>query len=546
MKTFTKIKNSKWARLILLVVLASVQGNVTSLFAQGVSINGTGVRADTSAILDVSSTTKGVLISRMSTVERNSIILPAIGLHIFNTDTQCDNIYNGTNWTATCGICDFTPSTLSFTFANSTLNLAASTISNSTYSWTGPNNFISSLQNPTISNAGSANGGTYTLTNTINGCALPSHLSVNISCNTGSTVSASISPTSGSVGTAVSLSSTISGVPSVTYSWTGPNGYNSTVQSPSFTAGTSSFGDYVVVATPSNGVCPSQYTVHFAASQTFAYTGGQQTFTVPAGTSSITFKIYGAAGGSNNCSRRGGYGALITGTYPVTPGDVLYINVGGKGAQSSAGWNGGGYAYNNGAAGGGGASDVRLNGTAYSNVIIVAGGGGGAGGQASCSTGNAHYPGGEGGNGSSGVSGNDNYWGGSGGHGYRQNGNPGASGGLSGGSGGIGYSTSYPSGGGGGGGYTSGGTGGCANYGSYCGDTGTLGQGGNGYSGCNYTGGGGGGGYYGGGGSGGNCWRNRGNGAGGAGSTVAIGSGWTSLSVTGAAQSGNGEITINY
>jgi predicted RNase H-like HicB family nuclease len=53
----------------------------------------------------------------------------------------------------------------------STLNLMASTVNNTTYSWTGPNGFASADQNPSISNATSAASGTYLVTVTdSNGC----------------------------------------------------------------------------------------------------------------------------------------------------------------------------------------------------------------------------------------------------------------------------------------------------------------------------------------------------------------------------------------
>ncbi|NTW32893.1 MAG: hypothetical protein HGB12_09745, partial [Bacteroidetes bacterium] len=51
-----------------------------------------------SAILDVSSTTKGVLISRMTTAERDLINSPAIGLQIYNTDCNVEEYYNGSCW----------------------------------------------------------------------------------------------------------------------------------------------------------------------------------------------------------------------------------------------------------------------------------------------------------------------------------------------------------------------------------------------------------------------------------------------------------------
>jgi uncharacterized protein (TIGR02145 family) len=52
-----------------------------------------------------------------------------------------------------------------------TLSLATPTVSGATYSWTGPNSFNSSTQNPTVStNATSAMIGTYSVTTTVNGC----------------------------------------------------------------------------------------------------------------------------------------------------------------------------------------------------------------------------------------------------------------------------------------------------------------------------------------------------------------------------------------
>src|ERR1051326_4500293 len=51
-----------------------------------------------------------------------------------------------------------------------TLNLSASTVSGATYSWTGPNGFSSSVQNPSIANATTAAAGTYSVTVTVNGC----------------------------------------------------------------------------------------------------------------------------------------------------------------------------------------------------------------------------------------------------------------------------------------------------------------------------------------------------------------------------------------
>lgn len=50
------------------------------------------------------------------------------------------------------------------------LNLYATTVANATYSWSGPNNFSSSLQNPQINSISSAINGIYTVKVIVNGC----------------------------------------------------------------------------------------------------------------------------------------------------------------------------------------------------------------------------------------------------------------------------------------------------------------------------------------------------------------------------------------
>ncbi|NTW32607.1 MAG: hypothetical protein HGB12_08290 [Bacteroidetes bacterium] len=58
---------------------------------------GTASPASTSA-LDVTSTTKGILIPRMTTIQRDAIATPATGLQIYNTDCQTLNYWSGTCW----------------------------------------------------------------------------------------------------------------------------------------------------------------------------------------------------------------------------------------------------------------------------------------------------------------------------------------------------------------------------------------------------------------------------------------------------------------
>lgn len=58
---------------------------------QGVAINTDGTAPDPSAILDIKSVNRGLLLPRMTTLERNSIVNPAIGLIVY--DTEKEQIY---------------------------------------------------------------------------------------------------------------------------------------------------------------------------------------------------------------------------------------------------------------------------------------------------------------------------------------------------------------------------------------------------------------------------------------------------------------------
>lgn len=69
--------------------------------SQSLSINTDGSSADGSAMLDVKSTSKGLLIPRMSRTERNAIASPATGLIIYQNAPDSVGLYyyNGTSWT---------------------------------------------------------------------------------------------------------------------------------------------------------------------------------------------------------------------------------------------------------------------------------------------------------------------------------------------------------------------------------------------------------------------------------------------------------------
>jgi uncharacterized protein (TIGR02145 family) len=76
----------------------------SSLLLAQVGINTDGSAPDSSAILEVKSTTMGFLPPRMTTVERNAIASPAEGLLIFNLTTGCIDYFLGGSWKSFCGV----------------------------------------------------------------------------------------------------------------------------------------------------------------------------------------------------------------------------------------------------------------------------------------------------------------------------------------------------------------------------------------------------------------------------------------------------------
>lgn len=130
--------------------------------------------------------------------------------------------------------------------------------------------------------------------------------------------------------------------------------------------------------------------------QTFAFTGGNQTFTVPSGPSQVLFKCWGAGGRAGH--GLGGGAGHAAGRRNVSPGQVYTLIIGGgntlfAGAgNGSEGYRGGGYA------------GVFFGGTAQGNSVVIAGGGGGQGCGVNCGS-SGGYRGGAGGgvNGTAGL-----------------------------------------------------------------------------------------------------------------------------------------------
>lgn len=88
-------------RIICLFFVFVIFSTITvNLFSQGVAISTSELQPDESAILDIISTEHGLLLPRMTTVQRDNISDPAESLLIFNTNTKCFETYVAENWHA--------------------------------------------------------------------------------------------------------------------------------------------------------------------------------------------------------------------------------------------------------------------------------------------------------------------------------------------------------------------------------------------------------------------------------------------------------------
>ena len=88
-------------KLIFFFLTLMLIGTAVNGTAQGVAINSDGSTADASAMLDIKSTAKGMLIPRMLKAERDAITVSSArnGLLIYQTDnTPGFYFYDGSSW----------------------------------------------------------------------------------------------------------------------------------------------------------------------------------------------------------------------------------------------------------------------------------------------------------------------------------------------------------------------------------------------------------------------------------------------------------------
>ncbi len=141
--------------------------------------------------------------------------------------------------------------------SGSTLNLTSSTTTTGAieYNWTGPNGFTSTNQNPSINNATTAASGTYSVTATLNSCvSAAGTVLVRVD-------STPVAPTVSSnaplcFGSNLNLTATTTFPGTLTYAWTGPNGFTSAAQNPTIpNVSELASGTYSLTITATAGSC---------------------------------------------------------------------------------------------------------------------------------------------------------------------------------------------------------------------------------------------------------------------------------------------------
>jgi large repetitive protein len=194
------------------------------------------------------------------------------------------------------------------------INLTSS--SGTAYSWSGPNGFTSTVQNPSIPNVSIAMAGDYTITVTVpTGCIDKDTTSV--------TVNALPVVTAGSnspvcAGNTIELTST----GGISYNWSGPDGFTSTAQNPSIpNSNLAKSGAYNVIITGANGCTitktinivvnslPATPTITAVGPTTFC-AGGSVILTSGAGTSYLWSN--GATTSSINVTTAGTYTVRVS------------------------------------------------------------------------------------------------------------------------------------------------------------------------------------------------------------------------------------------
>jgi len=192
--------------------------------------------------------------------------LTAFVVVVNTTSTTTSSVFSGTvsgfaDTTAGPGLCvacvpPATPAASNggpYCAGSGTIALSTPTVAGATYAWTGPNGFTSSLQNPTRANATAADAGTYSVTVTVGGCTSAAGTT---SVVVNQTPATPVLSNGGPYCPGATIALTAPSVVGATYTWSGPNGFTSSLQNPTrANATTADAGTYSVIVTSAG--CPS-------------------------------------------------------------------------------------------------------------------------------------------------------------------------------------------------------------------------------------------------------------------------------------------------
>jgi len=227
-------------------VAAGPPGVLSCAISQG-TLNGVGPTGQGYNVLWT--TVGGNIVSGATTLNPVVNAVGSYTLTITNTANGCSGS-STTTVTSSAAPPNASASGGAITCANSNVTLSgSSTTPNVSYAWTGPNNFTSTQQNPSVTAQGSYQ---LTVTNPANGCTATATAQV-----TQNTTPPQSSAQGGTI-TCTNANVTLSGsstTQNVTYAWAGPNNFTSTQQNPTVSAA----GNYVLTVTAANG-CTSTAT----------------------------------------------------------------------------------------------------------------------------------------------------------------------------------------------------------------------------------------------------------------------------------------------
>jgi gliding motility-associated-like protein len=220
-----------------------------------------------------------------------------------------------------------------------TIFLFATSVPGATYVWNGPAGYTSNDQNPVITPTTAANAGTYTVTATALGCNSTDTTTITIIATPQTPVASSNSPVC--EGSDINLfATTVSGA---TYSWSGPNSYNSSDQNPVISNATAVMAGQYIVSVTGNGCLSGSDTVDVVINPTPVITdtahtdpttcnGNDGTITLEGLVTGTTYDVYYQLNGTNNgpsaYTANGSGNVVITGLGAGTY-DSIYVNLGG-------------------------------------------------------------------------------------------------------------------------------------------------------------------------------------------------------------------------